>query len=214
MIKTKLKDMFSTLLYGFHACIHPFEGFYNIKHFRKQNLPAAVVILLATMVVIILKMQATGFLFQVGNPERNNVLLQVVAVLVPVGVWSVVNWSVTTLFEGKATMRNIFITTCFSLLPMVILYIPQVILSHFFTEEEGSFMMIIDALVIIWVVWLLLAGLASVQDYTMVKTIVTSVVTILAIIALIFLLAVFYSAIQQLVSFFSTVFNELTYWIR
>ena len=102
----------------------------------------------------------------------------------------------------------------FALLPLVIIYLPQVLLSHFFTLDESAFISILDAIALIWSIWLLLAGLASVQDYTMFKTILTSVFTILAIVALLFLASVFYSSLQQLVSFFTTIFSELTYWIQ
>lgn len=214
MVRTVLKEAASTALYGFHACIHPFEGFYNIKHFRKRNGLAALFVLFAVVIAVVLKLQCTGFLFQIGNPEDNNIFLEILLVVAPICIWSVVNWSMTTLFEGKATMKNIFITTVFALLPLVIIYLPQVLLSHFFTLDESAFISILDAIALIWSIWLLLAGLASVQDYTMFKTILTSVFTILAIVALLFLASVFYSSLQQLVSFFTTIFSELTYWIQ
>jgi hypothetical protein len=212
-LRKGIKDTISTSLYGFYAAFRPFDGFWNIKHTRKNSGWASIVILASLCLTVVLKLQLTGFLFQHQDPKDNNIFLEILYVLIPLCVWVVINWSITTLFDGKATMKVIFIASVNALVPLIIVFIPQILLSHFFTLKENMFYIILESLAIIWSCWLFLAGLATVQDYTIFKTIVTTIATFIAIVAALFLAAVFYSSIQQLLSFIATLWSELLYWI-
>jgi len=206
-----MRDALSTALYGVHACFHPFSGFWEIKHRRKNSFGAALIVLFFVCLAIVAKLQLTDFIFATAKPEDNNIFTELLFILLPLAMWVVVNWSITTLFEGKATMKVIFITTINAMIPLILLFIPQILLSYYFTLEENVFYVAIETFAIIWSVWNLIAGLSAVQDYGIVKTIITTICTILAMVAIVFLFAIFYSSLQQFVGFILTIYEEIKY---
>ena len=206
-----MRDAFSTALYGVYACFHPFSGFWEIKHRRKNSFGGALIILFFLCLAIVAKLQLTDFIFTTNSPEDNNIFLELLYVLLPLAMWVVVNWSITTLFEGKATMKVIFITTVNALIPLILLFIPQIILSYFFTLNENVYYVAIGTFAVIWSVWNLMAGLSAVQDYGLVKTILTTIATLIAMVAIVFLFGIFYSSLQQFVGFLLTVYEEIKY---
>lgn len=207
-----MKSIVQTALYGLHVILHPFDGFWELKHHKKDTKKAALIIFALTVFSIIAKIQSTHFVFNSVRPEDMNIPVQFVVIIGAMFLWVVLNWSITTLFDGKATMGQIMVTTMYSLIPLILCYIPQAILSHFLTINEGSFLTLLGSVAIIWSLSLAILGNATVQDYTVSKTVIVFFSTVVAIIAVLFLSAVFYSSMEQLFSFFSSIFVEIKYW--
>ena len=207
-----MRNTLGTFFYGFHVIIHPFDGFWVLKHHRKNSWQAATLILLLTLAATFVRMQMSGFLFMDNDPEQRNVLMGFVSILAPLAMWVVVNWSVTTLFDGKGKMKEIYVYSCFALLPMALINLPIALVSHFLSIDEAVFVSVAMMAVDAWCVWLMLSGGAVVHDYTMFKSIVTAVCTVLGIAAAAFLLLVIYSSISQFINFFVTLGMEIRYW--
>ena len=210
--RSGMRRTIGAVLYGFHVMTHPFDGFWELKRDKKRAFPAAVVITALTVLSAVLKIQASGFLFKSFAAEDYNLPLELLTVLGPLALWVCVNWSITTLFDGKADMKMIFISTAFAMLPLALFFLPGAALSHFLTQEEGVFIIVIDIAAGLWCAFLLLTGSSTVQEYSMLKTVVSAIATVLGIIAVLFLLSVFISAISQLIEFFTTIIMELLYW--
>ncbi len=208
------KTALSDTLYAGYVCFHPFAGFYDLKFVRKRSLGAAFMLLACLCLAVVLKLQLTGFLFQKGSPEDNNIPLEIAAVVLPVFFWSLTNWAITTLLDGKANFRMIFTATVFALTPMIVIYLPTTALSCVLSLSEGVFITFLDGAAAVWSGALLIFGLATVQEYGVFKTLYTTVLTLLAIAALVFLASVFYSALQQLAAFVIQLKYEIQYLVR
>ena len=206
-----MRATIGTILYGFHVLIHPFDGFWDLKHEKKNTFVAALVILCMVILAVVLRFQAAGYLFRPAVAEEANILFNIMSVILPLLLWTLVNWAITTLFDGKGTMSMIFISSTYALLPLL-LFIPQLFLTHVLVLEEAPFIHTIDIVAGLWCVGLLLIGNLTVHEYSMKKTIAASVATIVGIGALLFLGGVFYSAVSQLFAFFATLVMEIMYW--
>ncbi len=207
--------MLSTFLYGFYISFHPFDGFYELKHRRKKSFHAAIFIFILTIIIQLASVFLTHPLFSivVGGRQNINVLQLIFTYAAPVLIWSVIAWSITTIFDGKATMKQIFTSTCFSLYPLLILQIIQIIISYVFTQNEGAFYYLLGTVSTIWVVFLVLTGMSVIQDYTMSKSIIVAICVLIGIVFFCFIAFVFYSTIQQFINFFVTIITEIYYWI-
>ena len=210
----KIKGVSRDVLFAGHVSVHPFDGFYDLKFYRKRTLGAAFVLLILLCGAIVAKLQLTGFIFRDGNPEESNILLEILAVILPVCIWSVVNWAITTLLDGKANFRMIFVATVFALVPLIIIYSITTLLSGVLSQSEGVFITVLDGFAVVWSCALLLFGLATVQEYGVFKTIYTSLLTLLTIVALIFLAVIFYSSFQQLGAFIAQLKYEIELFLR
>lgn len=206
-----MRTTISTAAYVFYVIFHPFDGFWELKHHKKNTAQASLLLLLLICIVMVLKLQLTSFLFNMVRPTDMNVLLEILSVIVPLFGWVVINWSISTLLDGKGNMKNIWVASVYSLFPIVLLYIPQLVVSHVVTLQEGPFYFFLGSVATLWCFALMMIGSATIHDYTMGKTIAVSFLTLLGILSVIFLGMVFFSTIQQLLSFFITIYFELKY---
>ena len=108
--------------------VHPFEGYWDLKYDRnrKFTLIISFCVLFLVAVTNILGSQYSGFLVHVYNPESMNSVMEIVYVIVPILFWCVANWSLTTLMDGEGKFVEIFTSTCFALLPLVIIQFPWI----------------------------------------------------------------------------------------
>ncbi|MGB4163955.1 MAG: YIP1 family protein, partial [Bacillota bacterium] len=132
-------------------------------------------------------------------------------VLVPFGLWCIVNWSLTTLMDGKGTIKDIYIATSYALVPLILVYVPLTIVSNFMTIEEGAFYTLFLVLALIWVGLLVIAGNGVVHDYTASVSVWTSVLTVAGMALVLFISLLFFSLINHLFGFFSDLYTELMF---
>jgi len=123
----------------------------------------------------------------------------------------VINWSVTTLTDGKGSMYQIFISCAYALIPYVVSIAACTVLSNIFTADEAAFYGFVSTVGILWSVFLMVGALRAIHDFTFLKTFVCIILTVLGMIFVIFLAVLFVSLVQQLISFAVSVFNELLY---
>ncbi|MFD2874882.1 YIP1 family protein [Paenibacillus rhizoplanae] len=112
--------------------------------------------------------------------------------------------------DGEGKFAEIVITTGYALLPLILINIPNILLSNVITLREASFYHLLDALATLWFVWLLFIGTMTVHQYTVLKTITTMLLTLAVVGIIIFLGLLFFNLIQQIVSFVYTVYQELS----
>lgn len=191
--------------------VRPFQGFWELKYElnRKENLILSFVILAALIITNILSSQYSGFVVNIYNPDEMNSIMEMVYVVVPLLFWCIANWSLTTLMDGEGKFVEIFIATCFALTPLVIINFPWIILSNFLSHQEAMFYYLSQSLAFLWFVFLIYVGTMTVHQYTPGKTVVTIIFILIAMGFLAFLSLLFFSLIQQIVSFITTIYQEI-----
>ncbi|WP_160031561.1 YIP1 family protein [Paenibacillus sp. An7] len=191
--------------------VHPFNGFWDLKYeqSQKKNLMISYLILFFLVITNILSTQYSGILVNLYNPKDMNSLLEVVYIVVPVLFWCVANWSLTTLMDGEGKFVEIFTSTCFALLPLVIINFPWIWLSNIISLQEATFYYFSNALSILWFLFLLFVGNMTVHQFTPAKTIGIMLLTVVAMGFMAFIGMLFFSLVQQIVSFISVIYQEL-----
>ncbi len=207
-----MRETVGTILYGLRVITHPFEGYWELKKRKPRAKLAALCIYLAAILALYLRVQMSGFLFRATDADGYNALISMCSLAAPILLYCLVNWAITTLFDGKGRLGDVFVYVSYALLPLVLVYVPVTVLSHLLTLEEGVFLAVGDVAVVLWGVFLVLAGSVTVHDYSMFKSVVTALCTVAGIVALVFLLMVVYSAVSQLIGFFATLVMEIRYW--
>lgn len=192
--------------------MHPFNGYWELKYEqnKKLNLILSFGILLMLILTNVLSSQYSGFLVNIYNPEYMNSLMEITYVLVPVLFWCVANWSLTTLMDGEGKFVDIFTSTCFALLPLVIVNFPWIWLSNVISMQETTFYYFCNSFAVLWSVYLLFVGNMTVHQFTPSKTIVTIMLSLIAIGFMAFLCLLFFSLIQQIITFITILYQEIT----
>jgi hypothetical protein len=195
----------------FYTMVHPFNGFWEMKYEQKGRLKVVFGILLLMVVFTIIKRQYSGFVVNFTNPMELNSINELKFIIVPFLLWCVANWSLTTLMDGEGKFTDIVKATGYALLPFVLIYIPQTLYSNIITNDESTFYYLMDAIAFLWFIWLLFVGTMTVHQYSAQKTIVTMLLTLIVIGIILFLGVLFFSMLQQMVSFVTSVYKEISF---
>ncbi|MCL2442053.1 MAG: YIP1 family protein [Treponema sp.] len=200
-----------TLKYSLYVCTHPLDGFWDLTHEKRGSIGAANVIIGAAVIVEILRLTLTNFQFVSVNMEYFNSIIVAMRILLPVGLWALANWSLTTLMDGKGRMYEIYMSVCYALTPFVIINIILIILSQFITYEEGAIYWVLAGFAGIWTGILILSAMMMVHDYSLVKTILSSLLTIVGMGVIVFIFVIFFSLISDAVSYFVSLYKEIMF---
>ncbi|WP_339293911.1 Yip1 family protein [Paenibacillus sp. FSL W7-1279] len=191
--------------------VHPFEGYWDLKYDRNRKFTLIISFCVLFLVAItnILGSQYSGFLVHVYNPESMNSVMEIVYVIVPILFWCVANWSLTTLMDGEGKFVEIFTSTCFALLPLVIIQFPWIWLSNLVSLQETAFYYFSNSVAVLWFVYLLFVGNMTVHQFSPSKTIGIMMLTLVAMGFMAFISLLFFSLVQQIVAFISVIYQEL-----
>ena len=209
-LKLGRKSLKEEMLYIFHLIFHPFDGFWDLKHEKRGSVRSAFLILIITIAAFTYQSVGTGYIFNPRQSGYVNVIGQVVSVSVPLLLWCVANWCLTTLFEGEGSMKDIFIAACYSLAPLPILMVPSVILSNVLAASEGQIITLLVDVAFIWMGLLLFLGMMVTHDYSM-KNVITCIGTIVGMAFIMFLAILFSSLMTKIVGFITGIVVEITY---
>ena len=209
-VSGKKKTLKEELLYAFHVIFHPFDGFWDLKHEKRGSLRAAFIILGVTVLAFTYQALGQSYIF---NPRGSytSVIAQLAGLLVPLVLWVVANWCLTTLFEGEGSIKDVFIATCYSLTPIILLLIPSTLLTHWVTLSEAGFVNILVATCYVWVGFLLFFGTMVTHDYSLGKNTLTILGTIVGMCLIMFIGILFSSLLIKMVSFVSNIITEIQY---
>ncbi len=209
-LKVGKKSFKEELLYGFHLIFHPFDGFWDLKHEQRGSVRAGIVYVIITIVAFFYQSVGTGYIFN-PNGTYMSIFGQIISVVVPLILWVVANWCLTTLFDGEGSFKDIFIATTYSLLPVPMLVIPSVIFSNILAQNEGQLISLLVGIAFVWAGMLIFFGMMVTHDYSLGKNFITTLGTIVAMAFIIFVAVLFSSLVSQMVSFVSSIIVELSY---
>ncbi len=210
-LKVGRKSLKEEMLYPFHLIFHPFDGFWDLKHEKRGSVRSALLILVITIASFSYQAIGTGYIFDPQQSGGVSIVMQVISIVMPLLLWCVANWCLTTLFEGEGSFKDIFVATCYALTPLPLLIIPSVLLSNVLAKSEGQIITLLTTFAFIWMGCLVFVGMMVTHDYSMFKSILTSVGTIVGAAFIMFLAILFTSLVGKMVSFVSSIIVEINY---
>ena len=163
----KLKDKetwrryFGSLKFALYCTTHPLDGYWDLTHEKRGTIAAANTILVLTLITRILKLQYTSFIFNQVYWPKVNIFLYLAGILFPLALWCVGNWGLTTLFDGKGTLRQVYMATCYGMAPYPLIQLPMILFSNVITSDEGAFYTVLCTLSLIWAVLLIISDTDS-----------------------------------------------------
>ncbi|MCR5127594.1 MAG: YIP1 family protein [Lachnospiraceae bacterium] len=203
----------ASLKFGFYCMTHPIDGFWKLTHEKRGTVGAATTILFFTILVRILKLRYTSFMFLQVYWEDINIFLYIASILFPLALWVVGNWALTTLFDGKGRLKDVYMGTCYGMLPYPVIQFPLMVASNFVTIEEGQFYQVLSVLSLILCLLLIVNGLAQVHAFSPGKNLLFTVASLFAMLVMVFILMIFFSMISQGVAYFISIGRELMFRI-
>lgn len=188
---------------------HPIDTVEEMKEKRNGSVFWATVILLLYTVAELIESVAGGFLFNTAKLEDFNIFYVLLRSLFLVLLFVIGNWSLCTLLDGEGRMIDIYVYTCYCLPPLIAYKIIATILSHVVTADEYVFVTMLYTCTIIWVGCMLIFAMKRLHNYTMKKALWCMLLTIVAMAIVFFLIYLFFTLFQQLLTFIMTIYTEI-----
>ncbi len=198
------------LAYGFHVIFHPFDGFWDLKHEKRGSLRGAIFYIVLAIATFYYQAIGTGYLM---DPFANlaSIWAQVLGVLVPLLLFVLSNWCLTTLFEGEGSFKDIFIAGGYCLVPLPLLLIPATIYSNFCISTETDIITMIGTFAFIWMGLLIFFGTMVTHDYSMGKNVITCLGTVVGMVFIMFIAVLFTTLVGKIVSLVTNIVDEIQY---
>ena len=198
------------LVFGFHLILHPFDGFWDLKHEKRGSVRAGTTYLLITIATIYYQSIGAGY---VTNPQGNYISVwgAVMNVCIPLILWILGNWCITTLFDGEGSIKDVYIASTYSLLPLILTTLPATIASNFVLASEVKMITLVTTIGFVWLGLLLFFGMMVTHDYTIGKNVATTIATLVGMICIMFIVILFSPLLGKLVGFVTNIVTEIQY---
>lgn len=204
--KHTLKD---ELFFAFRVIYHPFDGFWDLKRENRGSIRSATVIMAMVLFTFWYKAVGTAYLFR--EDQDVNIIMALLNVIIPFFLWCIVSWGLTTFLGGEGSMRDIYIMSAYSMVPLILTNIPVTLLSNVVALEEEQFLTFFVQLGYVWMVLLLLLGSMVIHDYRFGKNILNVIFSLAGMAAVMFLALLFVTLGQNIIEFVVGIYEEVVF---
>ena len=207
-IRNKYLD---SLKFALYCMSHPLDGFWDLTHEKRGTMAAANTILFATVLIRVLKLRYTSFVIDAVYWEDLNIFLYIASILFPLALWVVGNWGLTTLFDGKGRLGQVYMATCYGLAPYPLIQFPLMIFSNYVTVDEREFYSVLSGISLVFAAILIVTAMGQIHEFSFGKNILFTIFTLFAMLVMIFILMIFFSMISQGVAYFISLGKEFLF---
>jgi len=206
------KAYWDSIKFAFYTMTHPLDGFWDLTREKRGTMAAAHTFVFVMVAVEIMRRTLSSFQFVLTQMEYFNVIMVISQILVPIGLWTVANWCLTTLMDGKGHLSHIYMAVAYATVPFTIIHAILIPISHIITFDEGAIYYGLATVAVIWMAFLIVCGMMQIHEYTMSKTLLSSLFTFAGIAIMIFIFIVFFAVVSDGVNYFIALFREM--WFR
>ncbi len=189
---------------------HPIKGYDYFKREKRGKMSVAITFMILLILVQILQFQYSGFVVSQNNPNDLKTFKEISLVVLPIVLITVSNWSITTLFDGKGKMKEIFMMLCYSLFPLIVTKALGLVLSNFITNAEVGFYNLLLGLGTFLMGYMIFFGLISIHEFGVLKNVASILGTFIALSVILFVVLLAFDLYQQVYSFIYTLYKEIS----
>lgn len=187
---------------------HPFKAFDDMKYLNAGSVKFSVVVVILVAWVSLIEYRYTGFISNLNNLEQMNLPLILVSSVFGYLIFTVANWAVAVLIDGKGNLKTIFKVNMYALYPMVFLTLLGVIVSNFIIIEESAFVSFLFVFPMVIYVFYTFIGLITVHQFTFTKGVFSVLLSFIAMIIILFVLTLLLTLVSGFINDVVTIVDE------
>lgn len=205
--KSIIKDDFLLI---FKVLRHPIDSFYGIRREGKGHIGTAIGLYIIEYLIVVAYFTLSGFAL-IGNADNVSV------VLISLIFWAVIllfvgcNYLVSSVGEGEARFRDVFIATPYVLSPFTVIMPFIILISHIVTLNELRLLELAVIAIIAWVLVCLFIATREIHAYEPMAVISNLLITVFLMAVVVLAVSLVYMFFDQLVSLIISVVKELNY---
>ncbi len=194
------------------GCVaHPVDSFRTIKEKRKGSMPLALCVLVIFYMLSALTETSTGFAYNYFDANNYNSLYLLFSTVGLVILWSLANWMVCVLLGGIGRLKEIFIVTCYCLIPLIFSSAISLVCTHVLVPDEFVFIELLQTACMLYAAFMLIVGIMRIHDFEFGRFLGTTVLTLVAMVIIVFLIFLVFLLAQQVWNWVATLFIEIKY---
>lgn len=209
--KETYQKYLKSLKFALYCSTHPLDGFWDLTHEKRGTYAAANTILFLTLLIRVMKLRYTSFVFLRVYWEGINIFLYIASILFPLLMFVIGNWGLTTLFDGKARLGQIYMASCYALIPYPLIQFPLMVFSNFVTVDEAEFYSALSAISLVWAALLFVAAMGQIHEFSAGKNLLFIVFSLFSMLVIVFILLLFFSMISQGIAYFISLGKEIMF---
>lgn len=195
----------------FNAPFHPFNSFDDLKYKKMGSWKIAIVLTVLFYIGSVLNVTSTGFLFTNTLLRNYNSLFTVVSTIGLLLLWSVCSWLVCSMFDGKGSFKDVYVSTSYCIMPWVLFLFLKVVLTNFLPLTTAGLIGGIQTVILIYTFFMLAIAMIKVHEYDFFKFLLTSIVAIFFMILVIFVVLMCGILAEQFISFIAEIYEEVVH---
>ncbi|WP_173917625.1 YIP1 family protein [Halobacillus sp. Marseille-Q1614] len=207
--KIKRKKLVGELLFLTRFIKKPIDSIYYLKNYEQVSVLSAALLYLILVVEYLMSIYWTGFLFTNRVLENVNIFFEAGTVLLPLFLFIVVNYLVSTITDGEGKFRDVFIGTIYSLAPIILFILPITLISNTLTFNEAFIYTFSLQIIIVWSIIILFTTIKEIHDFSFWGTVRNILITLFGMFLSVLVFFVLYVLFDQLYSFVSAIIEEV-----
>ena len=220
--KRTFKDVLSIILKGLKIfkkeCIsyplyilaHPVKGFDEFKREKKAKLWVALFFMITFILLNIAEYQFTGYVISQKDVTSLHTFREIITIVGVVVILTVANWSITTLFDGKGKMLEIFMMICYCMMPMLWAKFFGLFISNVVSKNEAAIYNLVQGLGVFLTCYMAFFGLVGIHEYGVLKCVLSILGTAIAALVICFVGILSFDLFQKMYGFIYTIYQEIS----
>jgi hypothetical protein len=209
-----LRHYTAGLKYSLYTMRRPLDGFWDLIHEKRGSLAAAHTFVAAMILVDIAFLILSNFQFININMEFFSSAYVVSGIVLPMLLFSVANWCLTTLFDGKGRISDIYMAYAYAMVPQILMRLIYVPISQIITYDEGMILVLLWYLGEAWFYLLILCAMMQIHDYSFGKAVLTTILTLVAMGIMGFIFLMFFAVVSDGIAYFYSLGQEAMFRLR
>lgn len=166
------------LLFACKTCRHPLDCYYDI-HIQKQGSVLAATLIYGVFFLVFMAYQTSkGFIYQTTNVEDMDIGAIVLGFFLLQALFMICNYLDTSIHDGNGTLRQIYITLAYGLLPAIAATAIVTVVSYGLTYNEAFILTFLLMIGIVWSAAIIFVGLQTIHEYSFGETVRSLVITV------------------------------------
>lgn len=188
---------------------NPADGYYGIKREGKTSNLSATILYLLFIGEYLASLYYTHFLFRSGSITDLSLSRELTKLGVPLLLWVISNYLVSTINDGEGTLSNVYQGTIYAFAPYLIFKPWVILVSNALTYNEAFIYDFSNTIIWVWTALLLMIMVMEIHNFSWQETLKNIFTTGFSMLILFLVVFIVYVLVDQILNFGTAVLQEV-----